>query len=111
MVRFHAKVRAIQNKQYREAMEVSEYNKGRTNTDVSDKIWKDGTRFHLRPDTMWADERYTKITQSEVNEAKKRVAARDAKAHDDHHAKHDDHGHDHHDDTRIAIIKRPPLYP
>jgi hypothetical protein len=29
---------------------------------VSDKTWVDGTREHLRPDTMWADERYAKIT-------------------------------------------------
>ena len=52
------------------SLDVSEYNKvtfnykikGRTNKDVSDKIWPDGGRDKLRPDTMWADERYTEIT-------------------------------------------------
>lgn len=105
------KATAIQNKQYRAAMEVSEYNKGRTPTDVSDKLWKDGTRFKLRPDTMWADERYAKITQSEINEAKQRVAARDAarKAHAGHHEHKHDHAH--HDSPYIATIRENPLYP
>ncbi|CAK76571.1 unnamed protein product (macronuclear) [Paramecium tetraurelia] len=72
------KIEAIQTLQYRSVLEVSPYNKGRTAKDVSDKTWADGHRDNLRPDTMWADERYTNITQSEINEAKKRVAARDA---------------------------------
>ncbi|CAK80675.1 unnamed protein product (macronuclear) [Paramecium tetraurelia] len=72
------KIEAIQTLQYRTVLEVSPYNKGRTVKDVSDKTWVDGHRDNLRPDTMWADERYTNITQSEINEAKKRVAARDA---------------------------------
>ena len=32
-----------------------------------------GTRHHLRPDTMWADDRYVKVTQKDINEAKERV--------------------------------------
>lgn len=40
-------------------MQVSEYNKGRTVADVSNKDYIDGTRKYLRPDTMWADERYS----------------------------------------------------
>jgi hypothetical protein len=110
-VLFLKKAQAIQNKQYRAAMEVSEYNKGRTPADVSDKLWRDGTRHYLRPDTMWADERYAKITQAEINEAKKRVAAREAHGESHkHHDKHHGHGHDHHD-TYIATIKQAPLYP
>jgi len=70
-------------------MRVEKYNEGRTPSDVSDKTWVHGTRKHLRPDTMWADERYSKITQAEIVEAKKRVAAREAGKHD----KHDDHHH------------------
>jgi len=58
-------------------MEVSPYNKGRTVNDVDgDKLWIHGTRNHLRPDTMWPDNRYSKITQSEINEAKKRYNER-----------------------------------
>ena len=33
------------------------YLQGRSAKDVSDKTWVHGTREHLRPDTMWADER------------------------------------------------------
>lgn len=43
-------------------MEVSSYNAGRTPADVSDKNWVHGTRNHLRPDTMYPDERYANIT-------------------------------------------------
>jgi len=39
-------------------LEVSEYNKGRTNKQVSNKTWIHGTREYLRPDTIWADERW-----------------------------------------------------
>ena len=53
-------------------MKVSDYNQGRSLKDISDKTYIHGTRQYLRPDTMWADERYTKITQAEINEAKKR---------------------------------------
>lgn len=43
-------------------MELSEYNKGRNVSDVTDKTWVHGTRIHLRPDTMYPDERYANIT-------------------------------------------------
>lgn len=43
-------------------MKTEEYNKGRTPADVSDKNWVHGTRKHLRPDTMWPDQRYANIT-------------------------------------------------
>lgn len=33
-------------------------------------------RKYLRPDTMYADERYVNITQPEINEAKARMAKR-----------------------------------
>ncbi len=37
-------------------MEISDYNKGRDVSAVSDKNWVHGTRHHLRPDTMWPGE-------------------------------------------------------
>ena len=44
-------------------MEVSSYNEGRTLEDVDgSKRWIDGTRERLRPDSMWADDRYADIT-------------------------------------------------
>jgi len=61
--RFWAKVVALNNVNYRRAMKVEDYNKGRTIADVSDKLWHHGKRSHLRPDTMYADERYVNITQ------------------------------------------------
>ena len=67
---------AINNKKYREAMSVSEYNIGRTVADVPRKTWNDGCRQNLRPDTLWADDRYVDVTQKEIDEAKARVKAR-----------------------------------
>lgn len=119
--KFLMKVRAIQNDQYRKAMEVSSYNEGRTVADVADKTWLDGTREHLRPDTMWADQRYAKITQSEINEAKQRVQERaerkrkqvELEGHG--HGEHADHGHGHgehhHDAGQVEIQKPKRLYP
>lgn len=48
------------------------YNQGRTIADISNKTQIHGTRHHLRPDTMWNDERYINVTQQEVKEAKVR---------------------------------------
>jgi len=52
-------------------LKVSPYNVGRTVTDVSSKTWIHGTRQYLRPDSMYADERYNKVTQAEINAARK----------------------------------------
>lgn len=70
------KIEAINNKKYREAMSVSHYNIGRTVADVPRRTWADGSRQNLRPDTLWADDRYVDVTQKEVDEAKARVKAR-----------------------------------
>ena len=43
-------------------MQLSDYNMARSVRDVSDKTWVHGTRKYLRPDTMYADERYANIT-------------------------------------------------
>ena len=108
--RFFAKVEAIQNRQYRVAMEVSSYNQGRDVAQVPGKTWIDGTRKYLRPDTMWADERYAKITQEEINQAKQRVAQKNAKKHE--HKHHDDH-HVHHEHNYDQVAYKQPkaMYP
>ncbi len=67
---------AINNKIYRESMQVPSYNTGRTVANVPWKTWADGTSTHLRPDTMWADERYADVTQKEVDAAKERMRKR-----------------------------------
>lgn len=54
---------ALSNKKYKEVMDVPYYNKGRTVADVPSRRWEDGSREHLRPDTLWADDRYADITQ------------------------------------------------
>ena len=79
-----AKHRQIQLADYRKAIEVSDYNKGRTVADVPLNVTKfTGSRHNLRPDTMWADERYINVTPEEIEAAKiklgeheKKIAAR-----------------------------------
>jgi hypothetical protein len=108
---------------YAVAMEVSPYNKGRTIKDVPKNTkWSDGERQNLRPDTLYADDRYANITQEEINAAKVRNAEREAvRRHQTHdHGHHDDHGHGHHSrpwhhyDKKEAEVKapqEPPRYP
>lgn len=109
-------------------MKVGDYNKGRTVANVANKTWADGASDKLRPDTMWADDRYVDITQKDINEAKARIAERKAaKAkhdhHDDHHAHQSDiHGHadahhneagHHYDWVHVQLNRNPdekPLY-
>jgi hypothetical protein len=69
---------AIDERVYREAIKVSDYNKGRTVANVSNKTWRDGERDKLRPDTMYADDRYADITQADIDAAKSRIAAKKA---------------------------------
>ena len=75
-----AKYRQVQLDEYKYAMEVSPYNKGRSmkNVDIS-KRWIDGTAERLRPDSMWADGRYADVSEDEIVETRKRLAARLAK--------------------------------
>lgn len=74
--RFEKKVLLIQRNEYRDAMAVSDYNEGRTVADISNKTHIHGTRQYLRPDTMWADERYRNVTKDEIKAAKERHEAR-----------------------------------
>lgn len=67
---------AMSNHKYREVMEVGPYNKGRTVADVPLRNWSDGNRHNLRPNTLWADDRYADITQEEITAAKDRVKKR-----------------------------------
>ena len=51
-------------------MEVPDYNRGKTVADVPQRTWSDGERSKLRPNSMWADDRFADITQKEIDEAK-----------------------------------------
>jgi len=70
------KVEALNNLKYKEAMKVGEYNNGRTVANVPRKKWTDGSRENIRPDTLWADERYLDVTQKDIDEAKVRIKKR-----------------------------------
>lgn len=70
------KLEAQANIKYRRAMEIPDYNQGRTVADVPSRTWSDGERSKLRPNSIWADDRYADITQKEIDEAKERVRRR-----------------------------------
>ena len=71
------KYQHVQREEYKFAMEVSDYNRGRSIKDVDgSKRWIDGTAPYLRPDTMWADERYASVTEDEIVETRKRLQER-----------------------------------
>ena len=74
--RLKLKLEAQANLKYRRAMEVPDYNQGRTVADIPLKRWSDGERSSLRPNSIWADDRYVDITQKEVDQAKERVKRR-----------------------------------
>ena len=58
----------IQLKEYREAMKVGEYNKGRGIGDLDfTKKRSDGFKDKVRPDTMWNDGRYVGVTQGDID--------------------------------------------
>lgn len=64
------KQEALNNKKYRDVMQVPEYNAGRTVANVPRKTWVDGTSEKLRPDSMWIDDRYVDINQADIDQAK-----------------------------------------
>ena len=75
------KHRLIQVQDYKRAMEVSEYNKGRSVADVDpNKRFEHGTAKYLRPDSMWADERYANVTKEEILAARKRLGESEKRA-------------------------------
>lgn len=52
------RAKAIDNQTYRRAMTVSDYNKGRSVSDLKLKDWSYGTYKNLRTDSYWSDDRY-----------------------------------------------------
>ena len=71
---FNERVKNIQRKEYFEAMAISDYNLGTSIINVDSNIrYVDGTAQNLRPDTMWADDRYADVTQEQIDAATQRV--------------------------------------
>ena len=87
-------------------MEVSDYNKGRKLSDISGKTYIHGTRKYLRPDTLWADERYSSVTQDEINQAKKRYADRSSRKTKVQPKKHHHDAHESHDYAFVGAEKK-----
>lgn len=50
------------NKKYKDVMSIPSYNKDRTVADVPLRSWADGNKHNLRPNTLWADDRYADVT-------------------------------------------------
>lgn len=60
--RWYLRAQAIDNQTYRRAMSVSDYNQGRSVSDLQLKSWRDGTRERMRTDSYWSDDRYDPTT-------------------------------------------------
>ena len=60
----------IDNETYRRAMEVSDFNRGRSVTDLQLKSWDYGVARNLRSDSLWQDDRYnpTKFSHAHRND-------------------------------------------
>lgn len=75
--RLNKKIDLIHLNDYKKAMQISDYNKGRSLKDVDvNKTREYGHRKNLRPNTLWADDRYANVTEEEVEAAQKRVKER-----------------------------------
>ena len=64
------RAQVIDNETYRRAMEVSDYNRGRSVSDLTLKTWEAGTAKKLRSDTLYQDDRYnpTKFSHPHRND-------------------------------------------
>jgi hypothetical protein len=56
--KWYLRAEVIDNQTYKRAMSVSEYNKGRSVSDLQLKTWEYGKGGRLRSDSLWQDDRY-----------------------------------------------------
>jgi hypothetical protein len=56
--KWYLRAQAIDNETYKRAMKVSDYNKGRSVTDLTIKDWSYGSPTKMRSDSTWEDDRY-----------------------------------------------------
>jgi len=66
--KWYLRAESIDNETYRRAMEVSDYNRGRSVSDLKLKTWDYGTT--LRTESTWEDDRYnpTKFSHPHRND-------------------------------------------
>lgn len=62
--KWYLRAEVIDNQTYKRAMTVSDYNKGRSVTDLKLKTWEHGKGGQLRSDTVWQDDRYNPVKYS-----------------------------------------------
>lgn len=56
--KWYLRAEVIDNQTYKRAMQVSDYNKTRSVSDLKLKTWEHGKGGKLRSDSMWEDDRY-----------------------------------------------------
>jgi hypothetical protein len=62
--KWYLRAEVIDNQTYKRAMSVSDYNKGRSVSDLQLKTWEYGKGGQLRSDTVWQDDRYNPVKYS-----------------------------------------------
>ena len=69
--KWYLRAQAIDNETYKRAMTVSDYNKGRSVSNLEVKDWTYGKPCNLRPDGTWVDDRYdpTKFSHPHRNDS------------------------------------------
>ena len=59
--KWYLRAEVIDNETYKRAMTVSDYNKGRSVSDLKLKTWDSGKAQNLRSETVWQDNKYDPI--------------------------------------------------
>lgn len=59
--KWYLRAEVIDNETYKRAMQVSDFNKGRSVSDLQLKTWDYGKGGNLRSDSLWQDDRYNPV--------------------------------------------------
>jgi hypothetical protein len=62
--KWYLRAEVIDNQTYKRGMTVSDFNKGRSVSDLKLKTWEYGKGGNLRSDSLWQDDRYNPVTFS-----------------------------------------------
>lgn len=65
--KWYLRAEVIDNQTYKRAMQVSDYNKGRSVSDLKLKTWESGKGGRLRSESMWEDDRYNPTKYSHAH--------------------------------------------
>ncbi len=68
--KWYLRAEVIDNQTYKRGMTVSDYNKGKSVSDLTLKTWEYGKGGNLRSDSLWQDDRYnpTKFSHPHRND-------------------------------------------